>query len=201
MFQATLLLLNLTTATPHQLPSHPMTFEVGDTELHDGDEITINGQKGIQNNVSVDGADFNNPFFGEYRGGQRPAFTFNLDAVQQVVVVADGANAEYGRSSSGFINVITKSGTNDVHGTAHYYYSGDSLSATPVNEADVPQPFTGYRHQVGATLGGPLVKDQLFYFLSGDFNIEQTTKQNDPNRIEQRVVDAFASLGSPMSSN
>src|SRR6185503_8183525 len=47
-----------------------------------------NGQKGIYNNVSVDGADFNNPFFGEQRGGQRPAFTFNLDAVQEVVVVA-----------------------------------------------------------------------------------------------------------------
>jgi len=48
----------------------------------DGDELTINGQKGIHNNVSVDGADFNNPFFGEQRGGQRAAFTFNLDAIQ-----------------------------------------------------------------------------------------------------------------------
>ncbi|MGA7991853.1 MAG: TonB-dependent receptor, partial [Thermoanaerobaculia bacterium] len=88
----------------------------------DGDELSINGQKGIQNNVSVDGADFNNPFFGEQRGGQRPAFTFNLDAVKEVVVVADGANAEFGRSSSGFVNVVTKSGTNDFHGSAHGYY-------------------------------------------------------------------------------
>jgi outer membrane receptor for ferrienterochelin and colicin len=174
-----------------------LTPGVSTVQGPDGDEITINGQKGIQNNVSVDGADFNNPFFGEYRGGQRPAFTFNLDAVQQVVVVADGANAEYGRSSSGFINVITKSGTNDLHGTAHYYYTSDSLSATPVTENDVPDPFTGYRHQVGATLGGPLMKDKLFYFLSGDFNIQQDTKQNNPARIEQRVVDAFAALGSP----
>ncbi|HXT19449.1 MAG TPA: carboxypeptidase-like regulatory domain-containing protein, partial [Thermoanaerobaculia bacterium] len=44
----------------------------------DGDELSINGQKGISNNISVDGADFNNPFFGEQRGGQRPPFTFNL---------------------------------------------------------------------------------------------------------------------------
>jgi hypothetical protein len=87
----------------------------------DGDELSINGQKGIQNNVSVDGADFNNPFFGEQRGGQRPPFTFNLDAVKEMVVVADGANAEFGRSQSGFVNVITKSGTNDrPHGTAHF---------------------------------------------------------------------------------
>jgi hypothetical protein len=87
-----------------------LTPSVAIVQGPDGDELTINGQKGIQNNVSVDGADFNNPFFGEQRGGQRPAFTFNLDAVQEVVVVADGANAEFGRSSSGFVNVVTKSG-------------------------------------------------------------------------------------------
>src|SRR5256885_14332249 len=83
----------------------------------DGDELSINGQKGIENNISVDGADFNNPFFAEQRGGQRPAFTFNLDSVKAMVVVADRANAEFGRSQSGFVNVITKSGTNDMHGT------------------------------------------------------------------------------------
>ena len=78
----------------------------------DGDEISVNGQKGINNNVSVDGADFNNPFFGEQRGGQRPAFTFNQDAIKEMVVVADGAAPEFGRSGGGFINVVTKSGTN-----------------------------------------------------------------------------------------
>src|SRR5918992_3782617 len=95
----------------------------------DGDELSINGQKGISNNISVDGADFNNPFFGEQRGGQRPAFTFNLDAVKEMVVVADGANAEFGRSQSGFVNVITKSGTNDMAGTGHIVVKNDSLSA------------------------------------------------------------------------
>ena len=57
----------------------------------DGNEISINGQKGINNNVSIDGADNNNPFFGEQRGGQRPPFTVNLDAVQEFQVVSDGA--------------------------------------------------------------------------------------------------------------
>ena len=66
----------------------------------DGDELSVNGQKGINNNISVDGADFNNPFFGEQRGGQRPAFTFNQDAVKEMVVVADGAAPEFGRSGS-----------------------------------------------------------------------------------------------------
>ncbi len=164
----------------------------------DGDELTVNGQKGIHNNVSVDGADFNNPFFGEQRGGQRPPFTFNLDAVQEVVVVNNGANAEFGRSSGGFVNVVTKSGTNDIHASAHFYYTNDAL------QAEAPLPGGGFepkpdsnRYQLGFTLGGPIMQNRLFYFLSGDYQNGDTTKQLDPNRIEQRVVDAFAALGSP----
>ena len=101
----------------------------------DGDVLSVNGQKGIQNNIQVDGADFNNPFFGEQRGGQRPAFTFNLDAVQEFIVIADGAPAEFGRASSGFVSVVTKSGTNSHRGTAHTFYKDDSLS-TEAERAD-----------------------------------------------------------------
>jgi hypothetical protein len=164
----------------------------------DGDELSINGQKGIENNVSVDGADFNNPFFGEQRGGQRPPFTFNLDAVKEMVVVADGANAEFGRSQSGFVNVITKSGTNDLHGTAHYTFKNDSLTSNPKNPDGSEAPkFPQTQNQFGATAGGPIVKDKLFYFGALDIQKADQTKQTDPTRIEQRVVDAFASLGSP----
>ena len=165
----------------------------------DGDELTINGQKGIVNNISVDGADFNNPFFGEQRGGQRPAFTFNLDAVKEVVVVAEGANAEFGRSQGGFVNVVTKSGTNDVHGTAHAYFKNDGLASAP-KRADGSTNGTKYdfsQQQYGFTLGGPLKKDKAFYFLAFDYQNGDSTKQTDPSRIEQRVVDYFASIGSP----
>src|SRR5688500_19068624 len=109
--------LNLTLLTPN----------VAIVQGPDGDELSVGGQRGIHNNVSVDGADFNNPFFGEQRGGQRPAFTFNLDAVQEMVVIANGANAEFGRSGGGFVNVITKSGTNDLGGSAPYYGKSDAL--------------------------------------------------------------------------
>ena len=165
----------------------------------DGDELTINGQKGIVNNISVDGADFNNPFFGEQRGGQRPAFTFNLDAVKEVVVVAEGANAEFGRSQGGFVNVVTKSGTNDLHGTAHAYFKNDGLASAP-KRADGSTNGTKYdfsQQQYGFTLGGPLKKDKAFYFLALDYQNGESTKQTDPSRIEQRVVDYFASIGSP----
>jgi hypothetical protein len=164
----------------------------------DGDELSINGQKGISNNISVDGADFNNPFFGEQRGGQRPAFTFNLDAVKELVVVADGANAEFGRSQSGFVNVITKSGTNDIRATAHVVLKNDALSSNPQRPDGTEAPkFDSSQYQTGFTFGGPLVADRIFYFTAFDFQKANTTKQTDPLRIEQAVVDAFAALGAP----
>ena len=163
----------------------------------DGDELSINGQKGISNNISVDGADFNNPFFGEQRGGQRPAFTFNLDAIKEMVVVADGANAEFGRSQSGFVNVITKSGTNEAKGTAHLVGKNDSLSSNPKNPDGSQSPkFKSSQYQTGFTLGGPFVHDRLFYFAALDYQKGKSTKQTQPGRIEQRVVDALAKLGS-----
>ena len=176
-----------------------LTPGVAIVQSPDGEQITMNGQRGIHNNVSVDGADFNNPFFGEQRGGQRPPFTFNLDAVQEVTVVADGANAEFGRSAGGFVNVITRSGTNDIHGSAHGFYTSDGLSAAapePTGGFVTPKP-EGDRYQVGFTFGGALMKDKLFYFLSGDYQNGNETKQLDPDRIQPDVVATFAALGSP----
>ena len=159
----------------------------------DGDEISVNGQKGITNNVSVDGADFNNPFFGEQRGGQRPAFTFNQDAIKEMVVVADGAAPEFGRSGSGFVNVVTKSGTNDLNGTAHLFAKADALST---KNAD-GEKFPFDQQQFGATAGGPLRQNRLFYFLAYDQQQFNQTKQLNASRIEPRVVALFESLGSP----
>ncbi len=163
--------INLTLLTPN----------VATVQGPDGDELTVAGQRGIHNNVSVDGADFNNPFFGEQRGGQRPAFTFNLDAVQELVVVAGGANAEFGRSSGGFVNVITKSGTNDLRGTLHYFGKFDAVSGTPEHtsptgvitrfEPDFSQ------NQFGFTLGGPLKRDRAFFFLAYDQQVFDEVKQ------------------------
>ncbi len=164
----------------------------------DGDELSINGQKGISNNISVDGADFNNPFFGEQRGGQRPPFTFNLDAVQEVVVVADGAPAEFGRSSGGFVNVVTKSGTNKLSGSAHGFFTNDSLSQTPKNpDGSSAEEGSFDRTQGGFTLGGPLVKDKVFYFLAADAQRSTRTKQTNPARMDPQLVSFLASIGLP----
>ena len=161
----------------------------------DGNEISINGQKGIQNNISIDGADNNNPFFGEQRGGQRPAFTVNLDAVKEFVVVADGAPAEFGRSSGGFVNVVTKSGTNQVHGTAHEFQKWTGLTS---RQSDGTRIGAFSQEQFGGTIGGPIKKDKLFYFLAYDQQFFKQTKQNNLARIDPVLVNFFATkLGNP----
>jgi hypothetical protein len=163
----------------------------------DGDELTITGQRGINNNVSVDGADFNNPFFGEHRGGQRPGFTFNQDAIKEIVVVTDGAPAEFGRSSGGFINVVTKSGTNDFKASAHVFHKNDSLG----EDAQKPDGSTEARDfdktQVGFTLGGPVKSDKAFFFLAADAQDADETKQTDPNRMPSELVAFLNSVGIP----
>ena len=146
----------------------------------DGDELNISGQRGIFNNFIVDGADFNNPFFGEQRGGQRPAFTFNQDAIEQLVVVNQGATAEYGRSAGGFVNVITKSGTNAFAGSTHYFGQWDEIAAPfPAARGGGRPDF--YRNQAGVTWGGPLVRDRAFFFLAYDLQEAAETKQATRN--------------------
>lgn len=155
----------------------------------DGNEISVNGQKGINNNVSIDGADNNNPFFGEQRGGQRPPFTVNLDAVKEFSVVAEGAPAEFGRSSGGFINVVTRSGTNELHGTLHEFFKQSALTA---HQSDGTSISDFNQNQFGGTIGGPIRKNKLFYFVAYDQQIFGQTKQNNPARIDPRLVDLFA---------
>ena len=164
----------------------------------DGNEISINGQRGINNNVSIDGADDNNPFFGEQRGGQRPPFTVNLDAVKEFNVVADGAPAEFGRSSGGFINVVTKSGTNQTHGTAHEFQKWTGLTS---RQSDGTRLSGFSQEQFGGTIGGPIKKDKLFYFAAYDQQVFRQTKQTNPSRIDPTLVNFFATQFSDPNEN
>ena len=91
-------------------------------------------------------------------------------------MVAQGANAEFGRSSGGFVNVITKSGTNEMHGTLHYFGKDGALSSDAEHASLRLEP-DFRQHQFGATLGGPIVKDKLFYFVAYDQQAYKETKQ------------------------
>lgn len=152
-----------------------LTPGVSITQGPDGDEINFSGQRGIFNNVSLDGGDYNNGFFGEQMGGQRAAIDITLDAVQEFQVVASGANAEFGRTAGGVINVVTKSGTNDLHGSAFYFQRLEALSA----DASDGKPLKDFhREQFGGTVGGPIVKDKMFFFGAFEQIVANLTRDN-----------------------
>jgi hypothetical protein len=137
----------------------------------DGDEITFAGQRGIFNNISLDGGDYNNGFFGEQAGGQRAPIDITLDAVQEFQVIANGAPAEFGRTAGGVVNVVTKSGTNTLHGTAFHFQRLEALTGD-LSDGTTLENF--HREQFGGTIGGPLARDRAFFFgafegITGDF--------------------------------
>jgi hypothetical protein len=141
----------------------------------DGDEITFSGQRGVFNNVSFDGGDYNNGFFGEQLGGQRAAIDIPLDAVKEFQVIATGASAEFGRSAGGIINVISKSGTNDVHGSVFYFQRLEALTA---NASD-GRPLKDFnRKQFGGTIGGPISKNKAFFFFAFEGIREKLSRAN-----------------------
>src|SRR5947207_14739806 len=141
----------------------------------DGDEINFSGQRGVFNNVSMDGGDYNNGFFGEQLGGQRAAIDIPLDAVKEFQVVATGATAEFGRTAGGIINVISKSGTNDVHGSLFYFQRLEGLTA----HTSDGKPLKDFRReQFGGTVGGPIRKDKAFFFFALEGIRENLTRAN-----------------------
>src|SRR5258707_11721424 len=141
----------------------------------DGDEITFAGQRGVFNNVSLDGGDYNNGFFGEQLGGQRAAIDIPLDAVKEFQVVATGATAEFGRTAGGIINVIPKSGTNEMHGSVFYFQRLEALTA----HTSDGKPLKDFRReQFGGTFGGPIRPDKAFFFVSFEGIRENLTRAN-----------------------
>jgi len=141
----------------------------------DGDEITFSGQRGMYNNVSLDGGDYNNGFFGEQLGGQRAAIDITLEAVKEFQVIANGANAEFGRTASGVVNVITKSGTNEINGSLFHFQRLEGLTA---DASDGTPPTDFHREQFGGTLGGPIKRDRLFYFVALEHINENLQRAN-----------------------
>ncbi|HJS57860.1 MAG TPA: TonB-dependent receptor [Vicinamibacteria bacterium] len=156
-----------------------LTPGVAITQGPDGDEINFAGQRGIFNNVSLDGGDYNNGFFGEQVGGQRANIDITLDAIQEFQVVAAGANAEFGRTAGGVVNVITKSGGNELHGSLFHFQRLEGLTS----EASDGTKLEGFhREQFGGTIGGPIKKDKAFFFLAaehinGDFERPNLSRQ------------------------
>jgi hypothetical protein len=122
-----------------------------------GPSLAINGQRGYQNNVFVDGVSNQWQYYG------RQASTLSQDWIQEFQVMTNSYSAEFGSASGGILNVITRSGTNDWHGRGYFFYRRKAFDATPWNITDDQVPdYTQWRW--GASVGGPIIKDKAFIF-------------------------------------
>jgi len=134
-------------------------------------DLTVGGQKGTLNSLQVDGTDNNNTFFGQSFGrtGTRPPYQFSEESVQEFQVNQNGFSAEFGRAGGAVINVVTKSGTNNWHGSAFEYFRDESLNSnTPILKARNAKRPKSQINQFGGALGGPIRKDRAFFFAAFD---------------------------------
>lgn len=152
-----------------------LTPGVSITQGPDGDVINFAGQRGVFNNISLDGGDYNNGFFGEQVGGQRAAIDITLEAVKEFQVVATGASAEFGRTAGGVVNVITKSGTNELRGSLFHFQRLEALTS---DTSDGKPLKDFHREQFGGTIGGPLKKDRAFFFGAFEQIFGNLTREN-----------------------
>jgi carboxypeptidase family protein len=140
--------------------------------------VSFRGISGLLNNNTVDGADNNQAFFSEERGRTRISYSTSEAAIQEFQINTSNYSAEYGRSAGGVVNAVTKSGTNQIHGQAFWYYRDSDFGAINpfsfkselVNGVPTRVPFLppDKRHQFGGGIGGPIIKNKLFFFFSGD---------------------------------
>jgi Carboxypeptidase regulatory-like domain/TonB-dependent Receptor Plug Domain len=127
-----------------------------------GQQLTISGARPQQNNYRLDGVslnDYANGAPGSVLGG-----SLGVDAIQEFSVITSNYEAEYGKTSGGVVNAITRSGTNQIHGSAYEFLRNSKLDAK--NYFDDPtQPIPSFRrNQFGGAIGGPIVKDHTFFF-------------------------------------
>src|SRR4029077_15003529 len=139
------------------------------------------------NNFLTDGNDTTNTYFNENAGRTRISSAISQEAVQEFQVISDNFAAEYGQAMGGVVNTITKSGTNDIHGTGYWFFRNRSLNARDRYASFNPQDI---RHQSGVSLGGPLIKDKLFFFTN-----YEATRRNFPAIASVTTANLFTAAG------
>jgi len=140
--------------------------------------ISVRGISTIMNNVEIDGADDNQAFFSEERGRTREGYSTAGNAIREFAVNTGVYSAEFGRAAGGVVTSVTKSGTNQIHGEAYFFdkesnwnaYNDYTTVTTLVNGANVSQHIKpeDLRKIYGFTVGGPLIKDKLFWIYTYD---------------------------------
>lgn len=138
-------------------------------------QLSFAGQRAVYSNVMVDGTDYNQPFLGGIRGGERStqAFTIPQSAIQEFQAIPSGYGPEYGRSINGILNAVTRSGGNSLHGDVFYHIRDQSLGATdPLGLESLER-----QHQFGGGVGGPILRDKLFFFGAAEQQLARFPRQ------------------------
>jgi hypothetical protein len=155
----------LTLLAPGVTTPDPSSFISG-LRTSGGGRPYVNGNRKEANNFLLDGIDNN------LQSDNLTAYQPNLDAIEEFKMITNNASAEFGNFQGGVINVTIKSGTNNFHGDAFEFIRNDKLNANPwannwlraTNPAQQAKPFIRW-NEFGATLGGPIRKDKLFFFM------------------------------------
>lgn len=135
-------------------------------------DLSFGGLRGTLNSVQVDGTDNNNNFYGQTigrTGTGRAPYQFSVDSVEEFQINSSNYSAEFGRAGGAVTNVVTKSGTNEFHGSAFEYFRDREMNANTWinNSRGIPiQPY--HINQFGGTAGGPVVKNKDFFFFNYD---------------------------------
>jgi outer membrane receptor protein involved in Fe transport len=151
-----------------------------------GSQLTISGTRPQANNYRIDGVSVN-----DYAGGgpgSVSGFALGVDAVAEFSVITSNYSAEYGRTSGGIINAITRSGSNQFHGDAYGFLRGAALDARGYFDKGAPPPF--HRNQYGGSLGGPIRKEKTFFFVDGE-----VFRQGQGNTVVDKVPSNAARTG------
>jgi hypothetical protein len=162
--------------------------------------------RGVAGNNSflIDGNDNTEQFYDENAGRTRIQSQISQDAVQEFQVVSDNYSAEYGRAMGGVVNTVTKSGTNTLHGVGFYYFRSTGFDARDTFAAFNPSE---KRVEGGATVGGKIVKDKLFYTINFDLTyrgfpmVDSYVSANVINPATQEwVTTGSAACGAPATA-
>ena len=153
---------------------------------------SFRGLSSLLNNHTLDGTDNNNTFFSEERGRSRIQYSVSQAAVREFQVNNTNFSAEYGRAAGGVINTVTKSGTNNFRGELFFFDRNNRLGARnpsallPTATGVVSVKPKDIRYQFGGAVGGPIIKNKLFFF----FNYDQQ-KRNFPGVATPQIPTAF----------
>lgn len=181
------------------------------TELGRGDSIiSVNGQRTTSNNVRINGVDANSVGTNSTPNIAVPA----TDAIQEFIVQTSTYDASYGRNAGGSVEAVTKSGTNEFHGNVYEFFRNEKLNANDffLNAAGRPRPVLR-RNQFGGTIGGPILREKLFFFGSYQGTRERNgaslnnsltfpvidPRLTDANRTAAGLAAAFSTTAAPLT--